>query len=590
MSVPPLKQTSSVDYTSRSVAAFSFQLGVTAAANALLLWFFYNRFWYAPDEGNYAHVAQRVVSGEVLNLNVQDIHPGYINFVNAASLRLFGLDLVSLRYPLVAIAFVQAILVFLLFYRSGRKQLAVIAAIGINALGLVQYLDPTSNWYSLFVTILIVCALEWIPREARARLFVAGFLVGTVVLFRQLTGALVCIAVLAYLLLEARSPTERVSVRDLVLARLLIVIMALGLGVYLLRTSDAIGISLFGACPLILLFWLFVRTTTKNRHVLKMIGVIAAGGIVACLPLLAYHLLHGSVRSWLNDTVFSAIGLTKLPFMDVKLYGRFIFAAGWRLFHTSHPGELINSVYWLVLPLLAFFNGLFLLRLVIGRENEPATTARGTYALPVIALFYGIVSLHFQIPLYIYYTAGFSLAALMWLLPFERRFQYSAFVLALALSLIAVYYHAGQPITNQLADVLGGRRNITTLNQRLSSLPRASLKIQANEEKPYADVLHVIETETQPADTIFAVPTNAEFYFLSGRRNPFRFYNTALGIRRDSDLQRVKETIVEQPPRLVIYRPDDKYNTDAARQIMDLVKQRYEFLGDVDGFEIYRSR
>lgn len=555
-----------------------------------MLWFFYNRFWYAPDEGNYAHVAQRVVSGEVLNLNIQDIHPGYINFVNAAALRLFGLDLVSLRYPLVAIAFVQAILVFLLFYRSGRKQLAVIAAIGINALGLVQYLDPTSNWYSLFVTILIVCALEWIPREARARLFVVGLLVGTVVLFRQLTGALVCIAVLAYLLLEGRSPTARASVQDLILARLLIVIMALGLSVYLLRTSDAIGISLFGACPLILLFWLFVRTTTNNRQVLKMIAIIAAGGMVACLPLLAYHLLHGSVRTWLNDTVFSAIGLTKLAFIDVKLYGTLIFTAGWRLFHTAHAGELINSVYWLVLPLLAFLNGLLLLRSVIGRENEPAAPARVTYALPVIALFYGIVSLHFQIPLYLYYTSGFSLAGLMWLLPFARRFQYSGFVLALALSAIAVCYHAGQPITNQLADVLGGKRNITTLDQRLSSLPRASLKIQASEEKPYADVLRAIETETQPGDTIFAVPTNAEFYFLSGRRNPFRFYNTALGIRRDADLQRVKETIIEQPPKLVIYRPDDKYNTDASRQIMDLVKQRYEFLGDTDGFEIYRSR
>jgi len=96
-SEPALKQSSSVEHASRSVAAFSFQLVLTAAANAVLLWFFHNRFWYAPDEGNYAHVAQRVVSGEVLNLNVQDIHPGYINFVNAAALRVFGLDLLSLR-------------------------------------------------------------------------------------------------------------------------------------------------------------------------------------------------------------------------------------------------------------------------------------------------------------------------------------------------------------------------------------------------------------------------------------------------------------------------------------------------------------
>ncbi|HEY2962791.1 MAG TPA: hypothetical protein VGJ37_10275, partial [Pyrinomonadaceae bacterium] len=475
-SEPTLKQTSSADHISRSAASFSLQLGVTAAANGLLLWFFHNRFWYAPDEGNYAHIAQRVVAGEVLNLDIQDIHPGYINFINAAALRVFGLDLLSLRYPLVAVAFVQAILIFLLFYRSGRRQLAIVAAIGINALGLVQYLDPTSNWYSLFLTIPIVCAFEWLPRKARGRLFVVGLLVGTLVLFRQLTGALVCIAVLVYILLEARSSTARASGRDLILARLLIAIMALGLGTYLVRASDAIGIALFGACPLILLFWLFTRTTTSNRQVLKIVGWLAAGGIVACVPLLAYHLLHGSVRPWLNDTVFSAIGLTKLDFMNVKLYGTLLLAAGWRLFHTSSAGELINSLYWLVLPLLAFANGLLLLRFLIGNAKEGETRSSSvTYALPVIALFYGIVSLHFQIPLYLYYTAGFSLAGIMWLMPFERRFQYSVLGLSLGLSAIAVYYHAGQPISGRLGDVLGGTRNITTLNQRPSSLPRASL-------------------------------------------------------------------------------------------------------------------
>ncbi|HEY2962464.1 MAG TPA: hypothetical protein VGJ37_08630, partial [Pyrinomonadaceae bacterium] len=72
--------------------------------------------------------------------------------------------------------------------------------------------------------------------------------------------------------------------------------------------------------------------------------------------------------------------------------------------------------------------------------------------------------------------------------------------------------------------------------------------------------------------------------------NPFRFFNTALGIRTASDLQRVKEAIIEHPPKLVIYRADDKYNTDSSRQIIDLVKQRYEFLGETGGFEIYRSR
>src|SRR4029453_14699153 len=62
----------------------------SCALNGALLWFFHRRFWYAPDEGNYAHVAQRLLAGEVLHRDVQDVHPGYINLLNGAAFRLFG--------------------------------------------------------------------------------------------------------------------------------------------------------------------------------------------------------------------------------------------------------------------------------------------------------------------------------------------------------------------------------------------------------------------------------------------------------------------------------------------------------------------
>ena len=573
------------------VLPFLLHFGCVVAVNGWLLWFFHDRFWYAPDEGNYAHVAQRVAAGEVLNLDVQDIHAGYINFLNAAAFKLFGLDLLSLRYPLVAVAFVQAILIFFLFYLSGRRRLAVAIAIASPALGLVQYLNPTSNWYALFLTILIVCALEWIPRQAKARLFVVGFLLGTLVLFRQLSGALVYISVLVYLLLESRSPGAKPSPWDLIVSRLLIVVMALGLGTYLLRTTDAFGLLLFGVCPLLILFWVFVRTTTNNRQVVKLVGSIAAGGLIASLPLLAYHLLTGSLRTWLNDTVFSAVGLTKLDFMTQRLYGTLIIAGGWRFLHPANFGEFVNGLYWIVFPFIGFVNGILLLLFLTRNLKQGDERSRSmTYALPVVAVFYAIVSVHFQIPIYLYYTAALSLAGIMWLIPFKRRFQYSVLAVSLALSAIAVYYHAGQPLMGGLDNLIGGHRNITSLTEKTSSLPRASLKIEAEQEAPYAEVLRVIESETAPTDTIFAVPTNAEFYFLSGRRNPFRFFNTALGIKNDSDFERVRQTIIAQPPRLVLYREDDKYNSNYSREIMRLVRERYDFLGDTAGFAIYRSR
>lgn len=93
-------------------------LGVLAL-NAWVLVHFHDRFWWAPDEGNYAHVAERILDGDVLHADVQDIHPGYVNFTNAAALALFGRELVSMRYPLVALGVVQCLIMFLVLRSAG---------------------------------------------------------------------------------------------------------------------------------------------------------------------------------------------------------------------------------------------------------------------------------------------------------------------------------------------------------------------------------------------------------------------------------------------------------------------------------------
>src|SRR5688572_573796 len=558
-------------------------LGCVLVVNGSILWFFHDHFWYAPDDGNYAHVAQRIVAGEVLNLQIQDVHAGYINFVNAAAFRVFGLNLLSLRYPLVFIAFVQAVLIFILFYRSRHRSLAIGAAIAINALGLVQFLNPTANWYSLFLVVLIACTLHWIPRDSSYRLLTVGFLLGTLVLFRQLSGVIVAMGVLSYLLIEIGEKTDRLSLRRGILGRSLIAITALGLGFYLFRTTDLIGLVLFGFCPLLILVWLFVKTVAPDDRVLKMMGALYLGGFLSSLPLVVYHIAHGSMRSWLNDSVFSALGLTRLDFIEQKLYGRLIFAGIHQIFSMPNVGEFLNGLYWTVLPLLAFINGILVLRL-LSRRFE---VVKANFALPVLAVFYGIVSVHFQIPIYLYYTAGFSLAGLLWITADSARLKYVVVSMALLLSAIGIYYHAAQPLSGRFVD---GGRTIMSLNNQPSSIQRATLKIDPAEARSYSEILNLIEAESRPDETIFALPTNAELYFLSGRRNPFRFYNSALGIGRAADFEHVKETLINRPPKLVIYRPDDKYNTTYSREIIRLVSERYDFLANVSGFDVYRAR
>jgi hypothetical protein len=90
-------------------------------------------------------------------------------------------------------------------------------------------------------------------------------------------------------------------------------IMAIGLGWYLAKNTDVTGFVLFGFCPMLILGWMFTRTTAANVKVVRIGAELAIGGVIASLPLVLYHFAHGSLQAWLNDTIVSALGLTKLP-------------------------------------------------------------------------------------------------------------------------------------------------------------------------------------------------------------------------------------------------------------------------------------
>ncbi len=165
--------------TSTSPAPKRVCAAVAATVNAWILWTFHDRHWYPSDEGNYAHIAERLLSGEVMNREIQNFHPGYGDFLNAVALRVFGMDLISLRYPLVFAAFMQAIIVFGLLSRRSLL-LGVTGSIAVTALGVVQFLNPTANWYCLSLAIVLVSWMTWFFIDKVSRVIVSFLVVGLV--------------------------------------------------------------------------------------------------------------------------------------------------------------------------------------------------------------------------------------------------------------------------------------------------------------------------------------------------------------------------------------------------------------------------
>ena len=555
---------------------------VAVLLNAALVWNFHDQHWYVVDEGNYAHVAERLLAGETLHLDVQDVHPGYINFLNAAAFKVFGIDLRSLRYPLMAAAFTQAILAW--FFLAGRDALlATLASVASIALGVLQFLNPTAHWYALFVTAVLVAWLGWVPQGHRARVFGAGLLVGVVVMFRQLTGVWVAMAVLVLLLGER--PTGARG-RHAVVARGLVALMLVALVGYLARAGgpEASGIVLIASWPIAILLWTLRKVEVSNRDCLALLGQLALGGSIAVFPLVAYHVVNGSSGAWLADTLFASVHLTTLDFFD---RAAFFVLPVMGLVNVVRPPDLVgfvNGLYWVVISLLPAVNGWMLVRLMRSGHGQPPL-------LPLMAAFYSLVTLHLAGAIYLSYSVGLSAIAVLWSLADLNRIRTRAVaVAAAALCVVALVFQAGQSPFRRPMDTARGKRTVTADTPTCPSFRRSTLRIERSECEPYQRLVRAIEANTADGEPIFAIPSDAELYFLAARPNPFRFFNSALGVQTPADLAAVLETLARHPPRVVSYRPADKSNTEASRRIMEYVRGNYEQFDAIAGVELYRLR
>ena len=294
-------------------------LALVATLSAGVLAYFHNRAWWPPDDGAYAHVAERILDGEVLNRDVHDVHMGYVNFANALAMAAFGRDLVSLRYPLAFMTFLQVCLIYGLLLDKGVL-LSVAGAISMACLSFVQFLNPTAHWYCLFLFILLLVVIRFSQRT-RWRLVVCGALMMTIFLFRQLTGVFVIIGTIAYLLYEADTREHEYIDDDRIIGwvpRGLLLICAAGLLAYLVTKVNPWGIVFIGLWPLATLLLLSVRLSITNSRSLHLLAQLTVGALISAMPLLAYHLIHGTLGHWLRDTVINAAHVTELPFVKPK--------------------------------------------------------------------------------------------------------------------------------------------------------------------------------------------------------------------------------------------------------------------------------
>lgn len=552
-----------------------FLLLLSLALNGLLLGHCHNRTWAPSDDGYFAHVAERLVEGEVLNRDIQSRHGGYVHFIHAGAFSLFGKTLVSLRYPLLFLSMLQAAILYFLFLPQGVF-FAFLASLLINAFGYVHYLSPMTHWYCLFLMILIAASLR-LPRENFFRIPWIGFLLGLLFLFRQLTGIFVAMALILYLFWERSSAENKRGF----FPSYILSLIAGALIFYLMRYGDTLAFILFGIGPCFLIFLGLKQIRLRSRAAAILLIQMAFGIFMAALPLLIYHLHYGSLALWWEDAAVRAGSMIeKTSYQSWSTYALYMGKGLMQLLSPSSPTTVLNGLYWIVLPLIPLINGLLLSWTLLKKkilEKEEA------FAL--LAVFYSLVSHMLQTHYFLYYSLGLSFIGSLALLKKYFASLYRPAVSATVfLTALSVLFHAGQTHERGFAGTLEGR---TPPLYKSSQLPKAGVKMPVEISRKFEGLVQIIHKHTAAEDAIFVLPNNPEIYFLSGRRNAFRFDFLPTALQNENDLLEIVEEAQKQRPRLMIYHRGDKYENALTVQLRETLEKDYQLLTDFEEFGIY---
>jgi hypothetical protein len=549
--------------------------GVLATyAVGLVVIHFHDRFWWPPDDGAYAYVAQRLLHGDVLSADVQDIHAGYVHFINAAAMRVFGEDIVSLRYPLALLTVIQALIVYILLVPKGSAA-AFAGAVASGSLSFVQFLNPTANWYALFLAFALIGCMHWLRAVPATRLVVIGFLLASAVLFRQLSGIFLAMGAIAALLAEPPPAEGDGGSR---LGRATLLIMGAGLSFYLLNKGSLSGFFMFGIGPLAALALIWPRVRIADRDLLSMYALLSLGAVLATLPLLSYLILHGTAAAWFEDVAGAALSLNGLPFVSQPSFGLLFGQTVFAVLSMPSIAGVLSGAFWLTLlsmPAAAW--------LLMYRRASAGEVPGEWHPAILVAVFFAPVSLHYQIPIYLTYTSCLSLTGLFFLMRGRRQLQ-AMTALAVALSATGLTLHAGQPLSRGLIGIIRGD---TVPLDAPDGINRASIAMELADARTYGKIVAAIAHHAAAGDRILTLPFIPEFYFLSGRQSAVRFLGVPFGIRSDSDLAQTLAKLAADPPRVVINRREDKYHSGYSTELLEWVERNYVFLEAVGDFDVY---
>ncbi len=560
-----------------------FVLGFTISLFLLLTGF--DEFWLGADDGYYAHTTERFLNGETPHVDFHEIHPGYILWVNAAAMKLFGVTTLSLRFPLFFLSMIQCVLVWQLLREAGRLP-AMLGMILVTSLGMPACANPTANLYSLFFAIAAFrVAAEADLFDRPGKLVLLGLMIGLCVLFRHLSGILLGCGLVTWLLSHPQIQHQRqpaVSTNTF-WGRLLLFLAFLGVAGYSINRSDLTGLSLFSFPALVISVVAILKARPDAKAVWSILISCSLGLFLSFLPLAIYLSSKGIWQAWLHDIVILPLSLISMPFIEGWRYSDLLVTISGEINQITNTISAINYLTWIGLVLLPGIVGWFVAHR-FSVQFSPNSQHKALPAFVVCAPFYGLASLHFEIPLYLIWSIPPLLLAGFWFCGTPGRWQKTGFIGLMVITTGAQTTVVGAPVWERsFVQFVTTQPGELLADSHLAG--RAQINLTKEETDFYQRSLALINENTVPSDGIFSFPSHPQWYFLSGRKNPTKHLFAGVSVNSEYSLQNLENQFSEKLPAMVIHKTNDKYGNPFTEKLRRWIDQRYQLVHSEKGFD-----
>ena len=279
--------------------------------------------WFVPgvlvtlddtDEGQLVYFSSRVAEGALPYRDFHHIYGPSVFFLNGGLLALAGQDLLAVRLGLVAVKATLSVAVAVLGAAGGSRWGGLLAwGLLVSAWGMPVWLfaTPYASIYQTAFDLLGLVALVTLHGKPRRRGLVTGLCLGLAATFKQSTGTLVGLGVIAYLIHEGGvKRAAGADDRDPLAVGVRLALLALTLAVaavYTAAISEAPAVVLLGV-PLVLLVLAVgtrvARDRGRPRDDLMAVGWTVVGAAVAPAAYLVYYAACGAAGQLVGDTLW----------------------------------------------------------------------------------------------------------------------------------------------------------------------------------------------------------------------------------------------------------------------------------------------